>query len=49
MCKDSWLKEDISNVEVFRADFTTLKGIALHVLMGFLSVLKISFPVRSFV
>jgi hypothetical protein len=40
-----WLKEDISNAEVFRADFTTFRSDRSTVVVGFLSVLKISLPV----
>jgi hypothetical protein len=38
---ESWLKEDIGNAEVFRADFTTFRRDRS------LSVLKITLPVRS--
>ena len=46
---ESWIKEDIGNAEVFRADFTIFKRdrSARGGKGGFISVLKNSLPVRS--
>jgi len=32
--RESWLKEDNSNAEVFRADFTTIRRVGLPGLVG---------------
>jgi hypothetical protein len=37
---ESWLKEDISNAEIFSVEFTTLRRDRSAVVMGFLFVLK---------
>ena len=40
--------ENISNAEVFRTDLQLSEGIGLPVVVGFLSVLKLSLPLRSY-
>jgi len=45
---ETWLKEDISKAEVFRADFTTFRSDRSARGGGLLSLLKISLPVRSY-
>jgi hypothetical protein len=44
---ESWLKEDISADEIFRASFTTFRSDGSARGGGVFSVLKISLPVRS--
>jgi hypothetical protein len=44
---EPWLKEDISNAEVFRADLQFSEDIGLRLVVGFLFVLKITLHVRS--
>jgi len=46
--KESWLMEDISNADVFRADFTTFRRDRSARDGRFLSVLKFSLPLRSY-
>jgi hypothetical protein len=47
MGKESWLKEDISNAEVFGLILQLSEGIGLPVVGEFLSVSKILLPVNS--
>ena len=46
--KESWPKEVISNAKVFRTDFKLSEGIGLPELVGVLSVLRKSLPLRSY-
>jgi len=45
---ESWLKGNINNAEVFRADFTTFRRDRSAHDGGVLSVLKMSLPLRSY-